>query len=393
MIPRSVIRVLHTISDINLTGGGLRKAMVSICEAQAAQGANVYIIAQAKDPTRRTENLFHPQNVEIHLARLAVNSERWRFKYSPFFSREVRSLYRQKGLQIIHDHGLWLPSNHSAARAARCLGVPLVIHPHGMLEPWALAYRAWKKRLAWALYQRRDLESAILFIATSSQEAESIRKLGFRQPIAIVPIGIEMPDWREQPIGDKAWRSALFLSRIHPKKGLLNLVAAWNCIRPKGWKMIVAGPDEENHLDEIKRAVKIAKIEEDFEFVGPIQGALKEKLYREADLFILPTFSENFGIVIAEALSYGIPVITTHGAPWQALVTNHCGWWVRPTADSIAEALQDAVSLSDATRYAMGQRGRNFVETEFSWELIAEQMLDAYQWIIGVGPRPSCIID
>lgn len=391
-MPFSSLRVLHTIADINITGGGSRRAMASICEAQAAYGANVYIVSQGKAPGG-TENLFHPQNVETHLARLALDSERLRFKYSPFYGRKVKSLCRQKNIKIIHDHGLWLPSNHAVARVARSLGVPLLIQVHGMLAPWALIYRAWKKRLAWAIYQRRDLKIASLFIATSEQEAEAIRRSGMRQPIAIIPLGIHLPVWEKALPADRQIHSALFLSRIHPVKGLLNLVAAWAQIQPKGWKMIVAGPEEENHLEEIKRAIKNANIEKDFEFVGPVAGAAKEKLYLDADLFVLPTFSENFGIVIAEALSYSVPVITTRGAPWQTLVTNGCGWWVEPTAESIAQAIHEAVALPDAERHAMGKRGRNFVENEFSWKLVAEKMLNAYKWILGHGPKPSCIID
>jgi glycosyltransferase involved in cell wall biosynthesis len=366
--------------------------MSLLCAAQAAQGINVHIVSQAKSSLAGTKNLFYPQNVEIHLALLALDSERLRFKYSPFFHRKVEDLCRKEGIQIIHNHDLWLPSNHAAARVARRLGIPLVIQPHGTLAPWALAHRAWKKRLAWALYQRRDLETASLFVATSDQEAESIRKVGLRQPIAIIPIGIDLPASVEPIHREVMTRHALFLSRIHPVKGLLNLVAAWDQVRPKGWKMIVAGPDEENHRVQVERAVKNAKLEQDFEFVGPVTGVAKEMLYREADLFILPTFSENFGIVIAEALSYGVPVITTHGAPWQTLVTNGCGWWVEVGAQPLAEAIRRAVALSDAERHEKGKRGRAFVETELSWPEIASEMLAVYDWIGGIGTKPKYVL-
>ena len=120
----------------------------------------------------------------------------------------------------------------------------------------------------------------------------------------------------------------MFLSRIHPVKGLMNLVAAWERVRPERWRMVVAGPDEGNYLAEVETAVQRAGLERNFDFVGPVAGAAKEKLYREADLFILPTFSENFGMVVTEALSYGVPVITTKGAPWKGLVDHRCGWWL-----------------------------------------------------------------
>jgi glycosyltransferase involved in cell wall biosynthesis len=392
-VPSSSLRVLHTIADLNLSGGGSRSAMASICEAQAAYGANVYIVSQAKTSTGKDENLFNPQDVEIHLERLALDSGRFRFKYTPLFGRRVKWLCRQKAIQIIHNHDLWLPSSHATAQVARRLGIPLVIHPHGTLAPWALEHRAWKKRLAWSVYQRRDLETASLFIATSDQEAESIRKVGLRQPIALIPLGIGLPAFEPPVDDDVKTRHALFLSRIHPVKGLLNLVTTWAEVRPIGWRIVVAGPDEENHRAVVEQAVRNAQLEQNFEFVGPVAGEAKEKLYRKADLFILPSFSENFGLVIGEALSYGIPVITTRGTPWEGLVKHRCGWWVAPTAESISDALRDAISLSDSERQAMGKRGRKFVEREFSWELVAEKMLNAYQWILGLGPKPSCIID
>lgn len=157
--------------------------------------------------------------------------------------------------------------------------------------------------------------------------------------------------------------------------------------------MIVAGKDEEGHLQQVKRAVNVAGLCEDFEFVGPVYGAAKEKLYREADIFILPSFSENFGIVIGEALSYGVPVITTHGTPWQSLVTNRCGWWVEIGKEALAEALKFSTSLSDLERHDMGERGRKLVEREFSWASAAAKTMDAYQWILGKGAVPSFVMD
>jgi glycosyltransferase involved in cell wall biosynthesis len=156
--------------------------------------------------------------------------------------------------------------------------------------------------------------------------------------------------------------------------------------------MIVAGRDEAKHLEEVKRAVQNIGLQKDFKFVGMVEGEAKERLYRDADLFILPSLSENFGLVVAEALSYGVPVITTRGTPWEGLVKNRCGWWVEIGIPPLAEAIQTAISLSDDARHEMGQRGRTFAAEAFSYKKIAMDMLAAYDWIRGDGAKPSCIL-
>jgi glycosyltransferase involved in cell wall biosynthesis len=234
---------------------------------------------------------------------------------------------------------------------------------------------------------------ATLFVATAEQEAETIRRVGLRQPIAIIPNGIQIPIRKHRIVKASETRYALFLSRIHPVKGLLNLIAAWDRVRPKGWRMIVAGPDEDSHRSEVEQAVIDAGLEQSFIFLGPVKGNAKDELYRQADLFILPTLSENFGVVVAEALSYGIPVITTHNAPWEVLSRQDCGWWVESDIGSLANALRNATSISDLQRSEMGTRGRSFVKRELSWPKIAGQMIAVYDWILGVGIKPSCIIN
>lgn len=211
-------------------------------------------------------------------------------------------------MDIVHDAGLWLPVNHVTASSACGCRVPRVVSPRGMLEPWARGHRATKKNLAWRLYQRRDLEQAALLHATSGQEAEGLRRAGLRNPIAIVANGIDLPNL-VGPRPPCSPRQALFLSRIHPKKGLLDLVRAWATVRPIGWKMTVVGPDEVGHLAEVQDAVREAGVEADFEFLGAIADGAKWPIYYHSDLFVLPTYSENFGLVIGEALASGLPVI------------------------------------------------------------------------------------
>jgi glycosyltransferase involved in cell wall biosynthesis len=313
-----------------------------------------------------------------------------RLSFSFGFSAALRALCREHRIQILHNHGLWLPCNHAAAAVAASLKIPLITTPRGMLAPWAVAHKSWKKRLAWGLYQKRDILGAACLHATAEHEYRHLRALGLRQPVAVIPNGIEAPDAVTQKRTDEP-RTILFVGRIYPVKGLLNLVAAWGKVRASGWRIVIAGPDEAGHQAEVRRAIADAGLEGCFEFPGPVHDEAKWDLYRAADLFVLPSFTENFGLVVAEALACGVPVITTRGAPWAELGERGCGWWVEIGAEPLAAALREAMSLSDAERREMGARGRLLVEEKYAWPEIAKQMVSVYEWVLGGGPPPECV--
>lgn len=130
-----------------------------------------------------------------------------------------------------------------------------------------------------------------------------------------------------------------------------------------------------------------------FKFIGSVADKDKWKLYRRADLFVLPTHSENFGIVVAEALASGLPVITTKGAPWAELEKHQCGWWVDIGVEPLAKALNQAINLSPEERQTMGQCGRQLIEQNYSWDKIGKEMLAVYEWILGGDNQPDCVIN
>jgi len=261
-----------------------------------------------------------------------------------------------------------------------------------MLEPWALSYRRWKKAPVWWLWERRVISSAAVLHATAETEAANIRRLGIKNPIAVIPNGVDIPDRGRRGGGSgQPDRTVLFLSRIHPIKGLLNLVRAWALVRPAGWHLVIAGPDEGRHEQEVRRAVRQAGVEESVVFRGPVYGDAKWELLRSADVFVLPSYSENFGVAVAEALACGVPVITTQATPWNVLSQYQCGWWVPVGVEPLAGALREAIGMSDAERRAMGERGRRLVEEKFSWPKIAREMKEVYEWVLGGGPKPGCV--
>lgn len=295
---------------------------------------------------------------------------------------------------IVHLHGIWSPRLAERFMAWRKRGVPCVVSPHGMLEPWALSHKWFKKKVAWLFYQNRLLNRSAVLHGTSEREVRQFKSLGIKPPAALIPWGVTMPlpnRNSEFGIRKSKIRTALFVGRIYPVKGLPMLVEAWAKIRPAGWKMRIVGPDEAGHLAEVKALIRQAGLEAEFEFAGPLQGEALHEAYDQASLFILPSFTENFGMVVAEALSHSLPVLTTTGTPWCNLPGRGCGWWVTPAMDQIAKALSAATALDDETLQAMGAKGRDWVACEFSWPRVATSVEQLYQWVLGAGPKPGCI--
>jgi glycosyltransferase involved in cell wall biosynthesis len=292
---------------------------------------------------------------------------------------------------ILHDSGIWLPHNHRLATFAKKHGVARVVSTRGMLEPWALSHKRARKLLVWNLYQRRDLKLARCHHATSESEAQNLQRFRLGVPILTVPNGVDIPP--DQTVADAAKprgsKTALFLGRIYPVKGLPMLVDAWSRVRPHGWVLQVAGPDEAGHRKQVEKAVRAAGLERVVLFTGPVGPQMRRSLFLSADLLVLPSYSESFGMVVAEALAHGLPVLTTTGTPWSSLRRNGCGWYVEPTPAGLADGLRTATLLDRATLRQMGATGRAFVKTEFSWRRIASRFISLYESLLSKLPSEA----
>lgn len=282
---------------------------------------------------------------------------------------------------LVHFHGVWDWHLHRNAWWCRRKGIRYVVSPHGMLEPWALQTKWLKKRVAWWLYQRRDLQGASALMATATSEGEQFKRLGLRSPVLVYPNGIDIPRTSVRMREACGVRQALFLSRVHPKKGLLMLAEAWGKLRPQGWRMLVVGPDVGGHRGEVQGLVQRLGIEGEWEFRDSLYGEAKERVFLESDLFVLPTYSENFGIAVAEALAFGLPVLTTRGAPWEGMLERDCGWWVDATPEGVLCGLREGTQSSDTRRWEMGVRGRVWMQEAFGWGGIAAGIRGEYEKI------------
>ena len=385
------ITVLHAIAGLHPRSGGTSRVVVDITDALTGL-PDMAITLLTQSPLNN--EILSSACVRVRRV-IAESRSRFALTLGLPFRKILYQIIKDKRVALIHNHGLWLPVNYWAASAGHRYHIPLIIQPHGMLEPWALNHKAWKKKIAMVLFQRADLQAAKLLVATSNAEYENLRNLGLRQPIAVIPNGVvidtpvELDATARLTSGRE--RIALFLSRVHPKKGLLNLVHAWANLNPHGWKLRIVGPDDGGHLQEVMGAVQRFGIRESVEYLGEVYGERKTVVYQNADLFILPSLSENFGVVVAEALAHGVPVITTRETPWKGLLDHGCGWWVDPTVDVLTETLQEAMNMDPASLLAMGEKGREYAR-EFDWSRIAQNTADVYRWVLEQGPMPECVV-
>jgi glycosyltransferase involved in cell wall biosynthesis len=271
----------------------------------------------------------------------------------------------------------------------------LVTSARGAFSTWAFQQGSLKKQIFWPILQRPALNATTCFHATAESEYKDIRRLGFKQPVAIIPNGIDIPELSQKKADET--RTLLFLGRIHKVKGLDNLLTAWSEVETRfpEWKLKIVGSDngyygETGYLNEmiaLASRLKLTRVE----FTGELRGPEKLCAYRNADLYILPSHSENFGMTVAEALALGTPAIVSKGAPWEGLVKNGCGWWIDNGIDPLIVCLEEAMSLSSQVRSSKGLLGRNWMIEEFSWSRIGLMMDQTYHWLLYGGDVPSWI--
>lgn len=374
------MKSLNLINSISRIAGGVAPAVMESVQVQRRMQIDAQVATLLDDFTAEDG------------ARYGVDYEAvpgyTTFGYAPGLKAR---LLRGQTPDLIHAHGMWTYCDYLALQLSVMQGIPLVVSPHGMMRPWAFYHSWWKKRPIWWLWEKRKNTHAAVIVATSTVEAREIRLLGIRTPVAVIPHGLTLPSLSTpKPVNTP--KIALFLSRLHPVKALPLLIDAVARLHPEGWKFVIAGPDVGGHGEEMKAKVYAAGLDKLFDFPGPMYGDAKWASYHQADLFILPTLSENFGIVVAEALACETPVLTTTRAPWEELQTHGCGWWVDATVDALTAALTEALSQPPAVLHAMGQRGRTLMQGQYTWERSVTRLLALYAWVLGQAKRPPFVM-
>jgi glycosyltransferase involved in cell wall biosynthesis len=493
------ISVVHVVAGLPRIGG-ISECVPQFC-AGMAQQVNVTLVTTGEEVSDAALNA-RERGVNLLVCKAIVCKPL-------FFSLEM--LWKLPGIikksDIVHVHSNWTFPVWWSCFLALKYRKKLMMSPEGCLAPERLKISPLKKRLAGFLFDRRFLKKAVLIHATCEAEAADIRaylessefvkgleaapplvemgssrkdakmqrkkggsiltneltnsrtnELGIPR-IAVIPNGVDLESFdsvvADSEFIDLKWPVckgkciALFLSRIHPIKGLEMLIQAWGKVQDEsftvsgdkrdvqhsttlssvpdhnsqftthnsratrdinGWFLLIAGSGDDKYVESLKQQIVNAGLSENINFVGPVFGDEKVKLMKAADIFVLPTKNENFGIVVAESLACSVPVITTKGAPWSELMGNsgvvsgeslmvsgnedhnsqltthnlhspvgRCGWWIDYGVDPLFKALHEAIALSEEERNDMGQNGRTLVEQKYQWKAIAEQMLVIYK--------------
>jgi glycosyltransferase involved in cell wall biosynthesis len=298
-------------------------------------------------------------------------------------SPALREHFQSHAYDCIHHHSLWLRTLHYAHSAAHHSRIPLVISPRGMMSGWAYRHHRWRKHLASLLIHPGAFRNAAGWHATSREEAGDIRLLGFPQPICVSPNGVVIPSVDDLAEAREHWHAlvpasrnrpvALFYSRFHRKKRLLELIDLWLSAPRGDWLLLIAGIAQEYTTAELSARVASAGAQEN---IVVVDGTHRPPPYAVASLFVLPSRSENFGLVIAEALAAGIPALVTDATPWREMTTHDCGWCV--PWENFPSALDQALALSEQERRDHGSRGREWMMREFTWERSALLLKEFY---------------
>lgn len=297
----------------------------------------------------------------------------------------TKVLLKELRPDVVHINGCWQPQLAFFQWAARSLKIPVVLSPHGMLEPWIVKRHYWTRKWpAIHLYQRALVKSADLIHATADIEKDNLLSLKWNPCITVVPNAVNI---RELPVKD-SWnlhRHIVFMSRLHVKKGIEVLLEALSHLKRDlvDYEVTIAGEGEPDYVQKLKTTSRHLGLNGVVKFVGGVYGAEKVQLLQSADIFVLPTYSENFGIVVAEALACGTPVITTYGTPWKELEENECGWYIPIGVNALEQTLKKAISTKEEDLESMGRKGRCLVESSFSSQGVALRFLELYRVLRG----------
>lgn len=305
---------------------------------------------------------------------------------------------------LLHVAGLWMYPSLVAARWGTQTRRPCVVTPHGMLDPWALLRSRWKKRIAGWLYEQRHLRNAACLRALCDEEAYDFRKFGLRNPVCIVPNGVDLPVETTETLPapwagsvESGRKVLLYLGRIHSKKGLAPLLDAWASLARKQftplteWSLVVAGWDQAGHEAELRRQALGLGIEGSVAFIGPQFNAARVAAYSHASAFVLPSLSEGVPMTILEAWSHRLPVLMTPACHLPDGLASGAAILSAPNAAALEQGLSELLSLSGDGLGQMGARGRTLVEARYTWSRVAGQMRSVYDWILGGGPPPETV--
>jgi glycosyltransferase involved in cell wall biosynthesis len=389
------MKICFMTATVSRSAGGLFQSVPALAKSCSGFGNSVFALGVRDHYTDVDIQSWNPIPVE---ACPVYGPER--FSFAPGLANKLE----ENNPDILHLHGLWRYTSIVASRWHRRTGKPYIVHPHGMLDPWAVQNAHWKKIVAGALYENRTLKDAVCIRALCQSEFESVRAYGCQNPVCILPNGVDLPDrklaraaslWKEHEAAGR--KILLYLGRLHPKKGLTNLIRAWSSAQKlpasgaQRWLLAIAGWDEGNYELELKKLCTELQLQSSVLFLGPKFGDDKSACYQCCDAFILPSYSEGLPMVILEAWSYAKPTLMTDQCNLPEGFSAGAALRISTEPESICEGLVRLFNLAPAELEELGRRGLSLAAKNFSWEKIGEQMNSICHWIVRGDPRPDCV--
>lgn len=388
------MKILTFLTNIDQTKGGPSRSVPMFVRGLALEGVDVTLMVIKSNDMNL--HALDGTNAKVHLLP------------SNYKKKDLECFLKKEKFDLIHGQCIWEPLFHQMRVLADRYKVPFILTPRGTLEPWSLQQSKWKKKIARWLYQDYDLKRCACIYATAEMEARHIRDLGFKNPICIIPNGIETDGYPCRMDMSIVKKQILFLSRVHPKKGIEVLIDAFSRVHTEfpDWNVVVVGNGEDSYRRALKNKVSELGLGNYVEILSPVFGEAKVKLYQESSVFCLPSYSENFGMVIAEAMSCGVPAITTNGTPWQLLngdvstmgasldvlgKDKRTGWCIDLSVDNLEKTLKKAMLMSPDELYEMGQRGSKLVNANFNYRMVAKKNVALYEWIVNKTVKPDFV--
>lgn len=373
----SNMKILHTISSIGVKSGGTSSCLYNMLLDIKKYSARVLCFRLGSDDKLPGEGL----NIEF----VEQPSEK-RFLYS----KQYKSALIDSDAVLFHIHGIWQYVEYIAAKVARKKNIPYIICPHGMLYPEALNKSRIMKNLFLSLFLKRDLQKAASVHVTCEEEMAHIRNLGIKSPIAVIPNSVEIPQSINREIPNK--KRIGYLGRIHPRKNIDKIIHAWNRIgvNDDEHELLIIGSGDDMYFNFLKEEVSRLNLR-NVVFTGFLSGMEKQEALDSLNYLIVPSDFENFGMIIAEALSRKIPVIASKGTPWKDLEDYQCGWWIENDIDSIAQTIEECLSLTEEEWLKMGENGRRLVVEKYSTTTIADKLENLYDWILKKKEKPDFV--
>ena len=386
------MRILQIVPSVSLVYGGPSQMVLGLSKALAAEGIEITLITTNSNGDTDQP----PLDVPIAQPIKQDGYEIIYFPCSPFrrykFSLGLLQWLAQNANQydLAHIHALFSPVSTAAATIARNKKLPYILRPLGTLDPADLRKKKQLKKIYGLLLEKPNLAGAAGVHFTSIEEAKVSERYGTQTKDLVIPLGVDLPsnlpakETARQQLGIKSdCPLILFMSRIDPKKGLDLLLPALEKLQAAelDFHFVLAGanPQDVDYENEIKQTIQTSTLGQKTTITGFVQGELKLGLLQDADLFVLPSYYENFGIAVAEAMAMGIPVVISDRVHiWQDIQSANAGWVTPCEVEQLTEALQSAIEDKEE-RKQRGENARQLTKAKYSWRAIAQEMIEAYK--------------